>query len=121
MERVLKETHLEILEIVPLYKFFTPFEFGLRAFYEKILKNFASVGEMSDLFIKNVPNIDGFNLNALTHAFNGLQPINFRRLSKELEVYEVLCSLGPILLVKSNASNQPMLLNINDLIGRKLI
>lgn len=93
----------------------------MRKYCEKLFINILELNritEFSRAILKNLkePFIsDGANW--IKHFFM----INFENSSKELELKEVSCALGRFLIISSNFSEAPALLDINDLIGRKIL
>lgn len=120
LKQILKKFDIEILQFIELYKYFTPLTSDLRQNFEdnvKKLLNIDKISKFSRYLIENEANIKFVDL---VEIFKQIPFVNFKALNKELEIYEILCALGSKLIVKSNISDNPMLLTISDLIGRKI-
>ncbi len=120
LKGILKEIDIEILQFIELYKYFTPLSFDLRHAFEDNFKEMLDIKEIAEFSRNAIEHKAGLTFFDITKTFGNISFINFKALAKELEIYEILCALGPILIVNSNISDKPMLLSMYDLIGRKV-
>ena len=150
-KQLLKKCKLEILEFVDLFKYFPPLSSEFRRYLNSLLKtrlipranpnknnqqksnNRRGIGTNnqskmmnSDQKLKKVlQNMSKSNprrlLEIMSKEFKKIHLISNKAFQTPLQIYRVLGSFGPYVVAKTNKSSQPIMLKINDLIGRELI
>lgn len=123
IEHLLTKVHfdIEILQFVDLYKTFIPFNFNLRKYCEKLITNILELNRITEFSRAILKNLREPFISDGANWIRQFFMINFKNSSKELEIKDVSCALGRFLIVSSNFSEAPALLDINDLIGRKIL
>lgn len=120
---------LEILDFLELLHYFTPLERNFREELEKILTNSLGLSNETDFqeALSNIISIN--NLDESKKYFKKLTEIlknhikfyDFNEPDIDLEIHEILCAFGSHLVIKSNISRKPLIIDINELIGRRVI
>ncbi|MHA1660737.1 MAG: hypothetical protein ACTSUT_16620 [Promethearchaeota archaeon] len=124
LERLMEEIDIEILDFLELYKSFSPFSFELRSFLDASIRQVLNIKDISELslYLSEYLSKDKKNLGFIDvfQEFKGMKYINFEDLKEDLEIYRIMGLLGSILIINSNVSRDPMLLDMKELIGRKV-
>ncbi len=142
-KEITQRTNLEIIEFLELFKYYSPMRYTLRVYFEqKIEKELELKAQPKDLkrnllssphssktpkkfskilakFARSSDSLEFFNrINNIIKQ--SIEQYDFSQCQKELEIYEIYCSTGPILIVDSNLGNTPVAVNMKDLIARKV-
>ncbi|MGV9172822.1 MAG: hypothetical protein ACOC35_09675 [Promethearchaeia archaeon] len=128
MERLSnQENILEVLDVIPLYKKTPGISLGLRDYINSKIKD--KIFQKKN--IKNKDFLPGFCalaesspkrlLEIIYHVFSELKPLKISELKKSVHLYKIFGTFGSNLLCKTNIGNEPCLINISELIGRRLI
>jgi hypothetical protein len=122
IERLIEKNDLELLQFIKLYKYFTPLSLELRQYYEQVFKKLLDVSDIRDFSTKRIERSNNLTLSEILKTIAESTPfVDFDELgTKEIELREVLCSFGSLLIVDSNISKVPMLLHLSDLVGRTI-
>jgi hypothetical protein len=94
----------------------------LRQYYEQVFKKLLDVSDIRDFSTKRIERSNNLTLSEILKTIAESTPfVDFDELgTKEIELREVLCSFGSLLIVDSNISKVPMLLHLSDLVGRTI-
>jgi len=112
--------NFEILGVVEIFKFFSPVNHSLRDFCEKkIQKNF-KIERINDFWPTFRKYLRRGEISNFSNFFDLEFISDLDNIEKELEIKEVLTSLGSCLVIDSNLSKNPIIICIDDLIGRTL-
>jgi len=135
MIEISKNVDLEILEFINIFEKFPPFCDEFRKYIAEYLNHFLLMNNLISKH-KNVDMILKVLLNLATKQdSNDINPCmeilrkmflkitqNFLYLHSyqlnELELYQILASLGPFIIARTNISHEPSIIHINEIIGR---
>ncbi|MHA1273976.1 MAG: hypothetical protein ACTSQS_11150 [Promethearchaeota archaeon] len=120
VERIIGEIDIDIIEFLELFRCFTPFSFELRENYERDLLDLLKIDDISLFSGGLVDSLESVSYRDILGVFSKIGLIKFNELKDGVELREILCALGSFLIVRCDLSDEPLLLNLNDLIGRKV-
>jgi len=137
INEILETIDIEVLEFITIYEKFPPLHPQLRKQILRYLKdsllyrNLISEGENRDTIFNTFLNLINKNYSTdpdkslafLRRIFiqivKNFLYINFNQLN-ELEIYNVITSLGPWMITKTNLSREPSIIHVNEIVGRKI-
>ena len=114
------EFDLEILDIVEINKTFTPLSFELRDYYENLFKKWLGKENFRDVLRSLSKNCENLIRCIIPSISDEINIVNFERINGKLKIYEIMCTLGSYIILKSNQSDNYSYVDLNDLIGRKI-
>ena len=125
LTKIQQETSLELLGFLELFNLFSPLKQNFREFIEQKITEELNFRE-SDSFLNNFSDYlkiinSGDVFKKISTIFRKYVSIHdFSNSSEELEIYEIYCSIGSILVVKANLGDNPIIVSLESLIGREI-
>lgn len=126
MEYVIKSIYkilnpnLELLDIIEIYKTFTPYSFELRTYFENNLNDEFNKEDISDM-LRYLRKTCEYDINSIIlDIFDRVKAVNFRHIVDKLKINEILCSLGSYIVINTDFSKDISFIQLNDLIGCKI-
>lgn len=110
--------NLELLDIIEIYKTFSPINLDLRAHFENYLNEMLRKENIKYTLKSLRRNCED---DVILEVSDNIKVINFRNMTEKLEIYEILSSMGSYILVNSNFSNRFSFIHLKDLIGCKIL
>ena len=124
LKRVIKgitdKVQFNILNFLELYRCYPPIEPNLRRLVEDKIKEIMQIKDMKE-FTRERFNKLNISIDCLLKEVIDLSPLNFNNLFDGIEIYEIYCSFGSYLIVRANISVAPIILDMRDIIGRKVL
>ncbi|MBN1216339.1 MAG: hypothetical protein JXA99_12970 [Candidatus Lokiarchaeota archaeon] len=121
--KIQKETNLEILDFLDLFRIYSPLKYKFREFIENKISE--------ELKFQNTePFLNNFNIilkkENLMEVFDKINNLlkKYILVKKNLDsmeefiIHEIYCSMGSILVVKTNLNDNPIIITAESLIGK---
>ena len=116
--------NIEMLDFIELHDIHAPLTSRLRGYLEGILSKSCEGGglkELSKTIIQD-PEVSLIRVqDTLRVMENKIKEYRIDQLSGDLEIHGVLGSIGTNLIIDSNISEVPVIIHLDDLIGREII
>jgi len=119
LRKVILELNLEILDFIELHKAYPPIHFELRSVLEQQIKKEFDIKEINQLTLGHLSKLMSFETNVLNNVIDP-DIINLNDLVGEFEIYHILWSIGPYIFSKTSASQNISVINLYDLLGRRI-
>jgi len=122
VKRLALKEGLDIIEFLPLYKYFTPFSSGIKKkFHDKFTSIFNLSRDKISEFSAELASQEFHDFHELANRFNFIKLIDLEAYNGDFEIYGCLGALGRYIIADSNIYPDPIFLNVDDLIGRQII
>ncbi len=119
LKRVTLELDFEILDFIELYKVYPPIHFELRSVLEQQIKKEFDIKEINQLALSHLSKLMSFETDVLNTVIDP-DIINLNDLVGEFEIYHILWSIGPYIFSKTSTSQNISVINLYDLLGKRI-